>query len=309
MPFTISQLKKRIEAGLMCIQNDQLSDGSFLSLSADNADLQNADTHKTTFVASLILSRLENVGSNARARKIIRGGVRYLLHEKSPAWSWNYWPRGKSQKKKSPEIPDDMDDTFAAMIAISIHRPDLVTPSVLAMLRLHLQQTKHLLTGLHNTWIIDYRANPKWGDADVVINSTIGYFLMRQGISAEGIAKTIEKALERIDKNTHISQYYSSPVAAFYFISRFLGPTLHLPQLPTPGDNALEMALTVSTLIHLEMPKATLRRYVQRLLDLPWNARGLYIESIKKKVPRYGGSEALTAVFCVEALAKYMIYE
>ena len=298
------QISKRIHGGLTCIKKNQLSDGSFLSLSADNVDVADATVHKTVFVTSLILSCLENVSGEATAKKIIRNGLQFLLHEKSRDWSWNYWPRSTNKK-----IPDDMDDTCAALIAIHIHQPDLITPAVLEKICNHLRQTKHLLSGLHNTWMTDYRKNDIWEDVDIVINSTIGFFMTRYGANISEISTAIEVSLEKHDESNHISQYYLSSITAWYFLSRFLGNRLRTPSFSIQKDTALTTALMLSTLIHLDTPKKKLKKYVLAILNAPWNAQGLYVESIKNNIRTYAGSEVLTAAFCIEALLKYMLYE
>lgn len=293
------RIKDRVATALIFMRDEQLSDGSFLSLSAADITLRDGTVHKTTFATSLILSCLENVQADLHAKKIIRGGLRFLLHEKSSAWSWNYWPRAHSHK-----IPDDMDDTFAALIAIAAYKPELIDDAAMTLVRGHLRQTKHLLSGLHNTWIIDYRENPPWDNVDPVINSSIGYFLMRRGINTS----EIENGLE----NKASSQYYSLPAVIGYFISRF-SPDLAKKAAPagilSTKNNALETALILTTLIRLETPKNKLTAYVERLLDLPWSAYGMYTESIKNKIASYAGSQALTAAFCIEALSAYILYE
>ena len=168
-----------------------------------------------------------------------------------------------------------------------------------------------MLVGLHNTWITDYRHANKWDDVDLVINSSIGYFFLRHGIPAGEITSVIEKALEGYDEKSLISRYYSSPTVAFYFLSRFLGEKIqrsYTSEWPLP-ISALETALTLSMLIHLNTPKPKLKKYVEKMLSTAWDAHALYTESIKNKIPFYAGSEALTVAFCVEALSKYMLYE
>ncbi len=313
--FTISEITDRIADEITRIKNAQQPDGSFFSLPANNVALKNAATHKTIFSTALILSCLGNSKNNYLVEEIAHNGLGFLSYERNKPWSWNYWPREvrhESRKSTAKKIPDDMDDTFTALLAFHIHRPKGLTTFAVKSIREHLQKTGRSSTGLYNTWILDEYKYPRWNESDIVVNSTIGHFLNLRNINTSGIATYILKTLMESDEK-RLSRYYPSRISALYFISRFLGRKLAGTKFPvsrkiTPGMSTLEVALILSTLMHLGEPKENLSPLIEYILKNKCTAHGLYVESIKNGTPFYAGSAALTSAFCVEALSAYILY-
>jgi len=87
-----------IKKGLAFIKSQQQKDGSFLSLSSPKIDnFKEARVLHPTFPTSLILSQLDL----PQAREIAQKAVRFLLSQKNPNWTFNYWTK-RGQKVPLP---------------------------------------------------------------------------------------------------------------------------------------------------------------------------------------------------------------
>lgn len=292
----------KLQKILHFIQTEQSLDGSFLSRTSDSLSVQ------TTFVTSLILQCLATVSSEAITKNISRKAVEFLLSEKSPHWSWNYWQRKSEQTRLHP-CPDDLDDTSCALAAIALHSPDSLDAVALASATKLLILAEEKPGGPYNTWLVGDRKNPQWTDYDIVVNSNIAYFLKLQDIRLPNLVEQAELA---ISKGIYQSLYYS-PLHVMYFIARWYEGSLIkkleediLKLQRNDGDwgSLLENAIAVSSLIRIGANKKYYEGAVHKMISAsggPWQALPFYIESIKKD-SLYAKSSALTAALCLEAL-------
>jgi hypothetical protein len=107
-----------IESALALLLREQQPDGSFLGYSSNNPNnFSTAKTYHTPFPTATIVNALTPHKDNVTVTKIYKKAVDYLLRQRSPHWSFNYWDRGSFEAKQHP-YPDDLDDTFAALSAI-----------------------------------------------------------------------------------------------------------------------------------------------------------------------------------------------
>jgi hypothetical protein len=279
---------------------------------------QNSMRQKTTFITSLILSCLGTAGIELK-KQIRSGCVSFLLEQRSATWSWNYWARRDHKSSQKQNIPDDLDDTFAALIALHFQSPELITGDAMSAIRGHARSD-----GPFQTWIMNGIPNSQWNNIDPVVNASVAYFFAIRNVCLPNTEAYLEKILigEKYE-----SRYYFNDTSILYFISRLYG----LLKLQTNGSQRaiqklliianrnltsnnkqiLEAALALSAIINFEVPQEatnTLQQLAEKILSSEWKMEGLYIEAIHKGVPIYAGSEAMTAAFCIEALTKYEKY-
>jgi hypothetical protein len=309
-----------IRRGLEHLAREQRSDGSFASLSSlRQDDFSDAITYSTTFFTSNILiclGSLTGVAENqASAKDVRRRAARFLQQEKSDRWSWNYWARGAKERKTMP-YPDDLDDTFAALAALARHDPGLIDGKALASIVKMLTGLETKEGGPYRTWLVPESAPLVWQDVDLAVNSTVGYFLSLVNVRVPNLERLVEDA---IAKDLIKSPYYPGPCQVFYFISRFYKgvekekvATLitdyqkrHRAQM-----NPLERAMLISALADLgfkkKIPPEEIASLIKTIKKEGWRPYAFCIDPTRDHKTSYAGSSALTAAFCIEALAKYV---
>lgn len=302
---------------LAFIRSQQKNDGSFDSLSIKHDGSSSISLN--TFTTSLILACIGDAAETPRptgasgksdAQAIANRGIDFLLSEKSPRWSWNYWQRGNIEANKTP-CPDDLDDTSMALVAIALHQPKSITGDTLANATKLLTVTEDVVGGPYHTWIIDRKKDDRWDDIDMAVNSNVAYFLKLQGVALPNLVQFAERCIQ--EKKLE-SKYYS-PVAIAYFISRWYeGPLLenlqkiilkHQKKDGSWGDT-VSTALAATALANLGAPLDTYAEAAESLARLTtWEPVPFYAEAIRDKKTIRSGSSALTAALCLEAIAKF----
>ncbi len=314
------------------ISKRQEKDGSFRSMTLD-AEGAVLGEGKTTFVTSLILISLGRLREYPETRRIARKAVRFLMAQKSPAWSWNYYQRGSGKALRSP-CPDDLDDTAAALAAISLHAPELLDGKAWAAITHLLTHAEAAEGGPYNTWIVSDRALQAWRDIDPGVNLNIAYFLSLHKVALPRLAEYLSQALR---KDPPPSRYYDFPALAYFAaracsetppeaIRNFLRKKI-LAGMPkgrgrTGGESPLRIAISLTALLRLGHPPERLRHSTAALLktaaeagnekargpDGGWKTLPLYIEE-KKPDPHFCGSPELTAALVAEALEESRLAE
>lgn len=299
---------KRLEL-LSLIRNSQNADGSFDSelFSGDSK----VGTSRNTFTTSLILNCLSALQPTRGTEEegildcIVRDSVDFLLREKSPSWSWNYWRRDGDGMAGDP-CPDDLDDTATALSAIASHRPDLITGETLAHVTRALTLSEDRVGGPYHTWIIDRKRDGRWHDVDVVVNANIASFLGSQGVRLPRLIAFTESCIEHAE---FPSKYYE-PLAAAYAVARWYNGPLRgklasivagMRRTEESWGDALSDALAVSTLARLGTQPSPRPRSLKNAEAAHIEATPFYIEGIKETGPLRSGSRALTAAFILEA--------
>jgi hypothetical protein len=288
-----------VRGGVEYIAKQQLADGGFLAYQVGHSTKH----FRTTFVPSLIALALHEV---RETQTIQAKTARFLLAQKSPDWSWNYWDRTSTDMQKRP-CPDDLDDTFVALSHLWRYDKALFTPEVMAKIVSLLFVTEVEEGGPYVTWITDGTGDKVWRDIDVIVNGNVASFLALQDVSLPHLEAIIEKA---IDDNQLSTPYYPGTLPGAYLLARWYKgtKTTQLQNLILElqdGDgwgSAHETALAVSALVRLGYPPSKLRGAVHYLADLQrpdgsWECGAMYI------VDTEHGAPALTTALCLEALS------
>lgn len=302
--------KAHIRRAIEYIARAQAKDGSFSSRSFFDIKKQSgAQVRTSTFHASLIALALAEYRTIPEARAIALRALRFLTRERSPEWTWNYW-HSRSPEWRDIRVPDDLDDTALALAAIAAWRPEAIGGRALARITKTLIGAETATGGPYNTWLVSgYRGTP-WEDTDLGVNANIGRFLTAKDISLPGLNAYIEQA---IAKREYRSKYYG-PIALMYAVSAWCqGPmtkTLIAHLAKAKPANVLMSALAASALLRLGERPARVKHLIAAIKkaqrkDGSWPAEAFFVEQIIGKRPLYSGSEALTAAYCLEALALF----
>lgn len=304
------------QQGIMDLSLLQQKDGSFLSFSSpDPTYFSHALTFQSTFSTSLILSSLCILNETPKLKTLKKHAAHFLLTQKSPYWSFNYWARSSQEAQRLP-YPDDLDDTFCALSALFLYQPQIITGEVLAHAVTLLTTLEKKEGGPYRTWLVDEKTDTIWRDVDIAVNSNIAYFLSLQKIELTNLNRYIEK---NITLRKLISPYYPSSLPILYFISRFYvgkEKTIIIKQLLSTRnskgywDNPLDTALGICVLLHYNTPPEELTHAVGYIIEQQrennLKAFPFYTGVNPKKDKTYfAGSSALTTAFCLEAIAKY----
>ena len=236
----------------------------------------------------------------------------FLLKQKSPDWSFNYWQRGTNIAKKHP-YPDDLDDTFCAAAALYSHDPGLISGASLAQLTKLLLQTEARVGGPYKTWLVPASFPKVWQDTDLAINNNIALFLALQNLSLPSIRQMTEAAIK---KNNYHSPYYPSPLPVVYFIARAQQNYLTGESKKRLRDylwsqkwkNPLDTALAATSLMRLGEPINMIRPVVNKLVRQGPKLTEAYafcFDPAKDGRPSFAGSRAFTAAVILETLDCY----
>jgi hypothetical protein len=168
-------------------------------------------TSDTLFVTMLILVML------AGCREFIENdwpkkALDALEKNKSAVSTWNYWRRDSSSYLKEP-YPDDMDDTFMALMAFALWQPEKTAGWEKDIEKLFPFQPN--AARLYRTWIgIDAKEN----DADIIVNATVLLYLKTAAKEHDGLRKVMTRICSR--SNRLGSKYYSSPAYMSYWLAK-----------------------------------------------------------------------------------------
>lgn len=307
----VRKLQHALNAGLKFLHGCQQPDGSFLSLSSPSKKFENPLTFHSVFSTALISQSLSKISDRA-AVSMNEAIVAFLLEQKSDVWSWNYWQRGSGEAKKMA-YPDDLDDTFCALAALSLYDQKMITGEVLANAVNILTSMEVQEGGPYKTWLVLDNAPAVWKDIDLGVNANIAYFLHLQKISLPHLTDLFDKALAQKKFTT---PYYPSPLPILYFLSRFIRGRerkrlLAKNILETDASSSLDVAVKISALIHLGSSPVKLNDLVATLIasqekDGGWEPAVFYtgVNPLRDKM-FFAGSRALTTAFCVEAIHLY----
>ena len=155
---------------------------------------------------------------------IKNAAANFLLGQKSERWSFNYLARGATRENAGlphpayPPYPDDMDDTFAALSALVRYDAGVIDGHAAAAIAKLLIAREAREGGPYRTWLIGDDAAAAWQDVDLVVNSTIGYFLSLIGVRLSRLEDFIDNAVR---ENRLSSPYYPGTFHVGYFLSRF----------------------------------------------------------------------------------------
>jgi len=167
-------------------------------------------TSDTIFVTSIILVMLASCKSPT-TEKISARVLQTLVKERSRAGAWNYWQHDSPSRAMEP-YPDDIDDTFMAMTAIALWRPQLVDKWKKEIgLVLDTQRSRE---GLYRTWI---GAGVAGNDIDPVANAAV---LLYKNAAGESVESGLSRMLKRLSEKEPESLYYSSKAYKAYILAK-----------------------------------------------------------------------------------------
>jgi hypothetical protein len=300
-----------IQHALERLDETQEQDGGFVSYSwpADE-NYDESLSYKTVFASALILNALHGVGGgNGVCDRL----AEYLRHQQGQYASFNYWERKSKEVIKRP-YPDDLDDTFCALLGLSRRDPKFMDGELLARVAQILITAEQKPGGPYRTWLVSSDL-PEWNDVDVAVNANTAAFLMHAGVDLPNVTAFIEDAIARKDLT---SPYYPADFPILYFISRwYRGPfasdcielLLHRRNEKGNWGNHLDTALAAVALLNFEVPHEVVEPAIEWLVEEQdqgmWAGLGFCYDPSIRNQPFVSGSQALTTAFCVEALAAY----
>lgn len=305
-----AQISKTVRSGIAALAKLQTKNGSFFSLSAPTATFSHSTSLTSVFSSALILECLANVPAQTVAGSIKKSLVTFLLSQKSPMWSFNYWDR-QSAAYQELRYPDDWDDTACALAALQHYDPQLISPSVLAKIIPVLAASEVALGGPYHTWVVSSEAEAVWKDVDLVVNSNLAYFLSGHHVALPNLIAFLD---QKIITGQLSSPYYPNRHALMYFLCRgYQGQyreklqTLIWQKQKTKGSwsNPLDTALCLTSLLRLGADPETLLPSVQFLLNSfpKWPVETFYTGVNPHHRQKYvAGSLALSLAFGIEAL-------
>lgn len=309
-----SAINDSIHRGLLYLEKKQQVNGSFVSDSSPRTEpWQAAYQYKTTFVPALLLSSLSQL-DNPVARTIRDKLASFLLAQKSQDWSFNYWAQQAPERHTFP-YPDDLDDTFCALLGLYYHDPSLIDETVLARMVKLLVATETKVGGPYRTWLVAPTSETVWQDIDLAVNANVATFVTAVSNSLPNLVAFLE---QHIKTGNYTSPYYPSSYPIWYYLARAYQGSARLTlqkaveqqwqQANKP--NALDTALVLNTLLQLSpqhplLPALCRSIIRQQQTDGSWPAAAFCLDPTRRQQRHYHGSAALTTGFALEALARF----
>jgi hypothetical protein len=251
-------------------------------------------------------------GLNEPAAAEIRGGLAgFLLGQRSPGWSFNYWAQGTPERQSQP-YPDDLDDTFCALAALHLQDPGLVDSGVVAQSVKLLLAAETAVGGPYRTWLVPSDSDAVWLDVDTAVNANVAFFLSLLGNRLPALDSLMEKAIAagRFD-----SPYYPLAYPVVYYLARAYDGSakskllkqarrLHKQAL-SPLDTALSLSARLRAGETRLEAKEIRALVAKQRSDGSWAASAFCTDPSEDGKFYYNGAAALTTAFALEALALY----
>lgn len=304
-----------ISEGLTFISSVQRADGSFKTFSSPSKQPFICKMpYVTTFAQAIILTALAAVPAvRGQSSEPLRARLAaWLLKQRSASWSFNYWPRGSAMAKRLP-YPDDLDDTFCALMALRFHDASLVNADCLGKVVKLLIATESQTGGPYQTWLVPPTSDPVWRDVDLAVNSNVAGFLQLVAGPLPNVTRLMEQA---ITDSALTSVYYPSVYPIVYYLARaYKGPAqaqlaeyILRQQRDGHWETPLHTALAISSLTQLGRADACVSgvRYL-RAAQRPngsWPAEAFCIDPAVGGQQHYNGAPALTTALALEALSR-----
>lgn len=301
-----------IARGVAFLRTVQCSDGRFDSFaSPTKRPFAATQTYPTTFTPAIILNALCRIHDTDDIRTLL---CTWLMAQKSPAWSFNYWAMDTPQRTYLP-YPDDLHDTFCALLALRRHRPELIDAATLGHAVRLLLATEQGTGGPYRTWLVAENAPTHWKDVDLAANSNIAYFLQLVAQPLPNLTRLMDEAIASENFN---SSYYPSPYPLFYYVARAYRGGLtqqlaaHILKQRKEGHwgSPLRTALALSALHELGktdgLDTATMYLLSQQEPDGSWPAEAFCFDPVQNGQQYYSGAPALTTALVLEALQFYV---
>jgi hypothetical protein len=309
-----SVIRQAIDTAVAYLESAQLPSGEIPIEISPTADMSGDCVREPVVFPAAVAARalaITSVAERVRSR-----ALDFLLHEME---SGGLWRHPSSDKSGHHYTPLDLDDTAIASAALVVAgRPFPNNRDVLVA-----QREKN---GLFRTWMPRWWRHPimtyrffkyvaKPHDIDSVINANVVAYLGLREETRPAIDHML--AILRSASEMTSTIWYGSRFTVWYFFShalRDIAPEagdMIVPRVTaaTPG-NALELAVAATTLLLWDRSPDIEPLLAAQLPSGSWPSVGFYhmgqraVDASPK--PPWWGSEALTTVFAVEALARYL---
>lgn len=303
-----TKTEKAITKGIGYLADKQKTDGSFTSHSSPNPKpFKNSTTYLTTFAPAIVLGALSRLDS---AQDINNRLATWLLDQKSPHWSFNYWAKNAPERNTQP-YPDDLDDTFCALIGLCRHNPQLINAECLASVTKLLVATESKVGGPYRTWLVPKNSSKVWLDQDLAVNSNIACFLSLIGAPLPNLTKLMEKSIK---KGQFQSPYYPNAYPIIYFVARaYRGPhqstlanhllsSVHNGYWQSPLYTALAVSALRQTGYTASLESAVSYLLAKQKTDGSWPAEAFCIDPSQNGQTHYNGSAELSTALVLEGL-------
>ncbi|HSX34294.1 MAG TPA: hypothetical protein VLF62_01475, partial [Candidatus Saccharimonadales bacterium] len=288
------------------LQANQAADGAFDTFNSTVAQpFQAQNPYRTTFLPALILQALGHVDGTEQVRTRL---AEWLYAQRSPEWSFNYWPAA-ARERSEVAYPDDLDDTFCALSGLWQHDPKLIGPEVMGKAVRILLATETAVGGPYRTWLVPPSADKIWQDVDLAVNANVAFFLRQVAQPLPNLDALMEQAIA--DKKFS-SPYYPNAWPIMYYIGRAyrgaksaaLVRIVHSLQTEeghwgTPLHTALALRILQEQGSSADISAAVAFLLRAQQPDGSWPAEPFWLE-VKQT---YSGSAALSTAFVLEALA------
>lgn len=292
------------------LERSQLPSGELRVLASGKSD-------PSVFPTALAAYALSFAPQAANVRK---RALDFLLREMEPGGLWKHWTR---EHPYHHQLPPDLDDTSCASAALARAGRDFPDNRQLLLRnrnrrglfytwKLTLAQLRHPLV----CFAFFTKTSARPFDVDAVINANALHYL---GDASEVVEHLL--SVLRQNREPHCDKWYENPFAIWYFFSRALHATV-----PEAGEliatkiaaaapsSALEHALAACALHYWNRTADVGPLLALQLESGAWPAAPLYHGGRARQgdgtfaaphpdTPHWG-SEELTTVFCVEALAR-----
>jgi len=297
-----------IDQLIIFLEQFQNPNGSFSSYSSSTEDFKEPDfSYITICTTAFVLHALTCIKDNPKVASIKKKAALFLLQNKSPYATWNYWA------KESPEFthlpyPDDTDDTFASLSALYRYDSKTLNGACLAQVVDGLTSIEKKEGGPYFTWYIKSKKR-LWKDVDCVANAQIAYFLQLLEINLPQMKKYFETVT---NKKAFESPYYPSSLHCMYFVAKVYTSEhfSHLLNAYVESHikhlNPLELALAVSSIsFHNNKAPSLLKKLIKQCKNLDVCSRSypFCIDPTRDGKKYYSGSPAITAAAIIEALS------
>ncbi len=307
------EVEAATKRAVVFLASAQLPTGNFTSgSSATRTPFKSSKTYHTTFTPALILASL-NIIDTPLLAPLKDSLAQWLLSQKSPAWSFNYWAVDAPERQTLP-YPDDLDDTFCALLALYGHDTTLVDEACLGQVVKLLIAAESKVGGPYRTWLVGHDAPAAWQDTDLAVNCNIAALL---NLVAEPLPNLTTLMEQAITAEHFQSPYYPSVYPILYFLARAyrgsqqatLARCLLSRRKTGRWGTPLQTALAISALCQLgaaeECKQAVAWLQTKQCANGSWQAEAFCIDPAVKKRTHYSGTAALTTALVLEALHRY----
>lgn len=210
----MSLISEKIQQGLRWITHQPHTGGFFHRG-------EHAEMRSPFFTAMILLCLREVHEKYSEAEKLIQEGICFIDSQISSENTCNYISR-----EESSPYPDDLDDTFLCLLCKKLFTKEPFHEQHLLKVLAILIRNEQSPGGPYYTWDIPPPQRETWNNIDVVVNSTIHYYLSQENIFLPQLQSYLDHSIHT--KNFH-SDFYHSPVIVIYFLTRnYTGNEHHL---------------------------------------------------------------------------------